>query len=218
VLLVTPIDLEAPEGRMILPQVMAIRDVLDNDCISVVLKETQLAHFLATSGIRPALVITDSQAFGKIKDLVPEDIPLTSFSIVLARRKGNFGKYLEGTPVLANLRNGDKILILESCTHQVKCDDIGRYKLPRWIRESTGKYIEFDVVAGLNEIPGAITDYAMVIQCGGCMITQKQLHNRLKPAIDAGIPVSNYGLVIAYIHGIFDRASAPFQSIYAATE
>ncbi len=210
VLLITPIDQEAPEGRMILPQIMVIRDVLDNDCINVVLKENQVGQYFKTTGIRPALAITDSQVFHKVKDLVPETVPLTSFSIVMARKKGDFDQYLKGTPHLDKLKDGDKVLILESCTHQVNCDDIGRHKLPRLIREFSGKQIEVEVVAGLNPIPGDIGDYSMVIQCGGCMVTRKQLQNRLKPAIDAGIPVTNYGLAIAYMNGIFHRATAPF--------
>jgi [FeFe] hydrogenase H-cluster maturation GTPase HydF len=210
VLLITPIDQEAPDGRMILPQVMVIRDVLDNDCMNIVLKENQVGQFFQASGIKPALAITDSQVFQKVKDLVPEEVPLTSFSIIMARRRGDFTEYLKGTPYLDKLRDGDKVLILESCTHQVNCDDIGRHKMPRWLREFTGKEIEIIVVAGLDLIPGDIRDYQLIIQCGGCMVTRKQLQNRLKPAIDAGIPVTNYGLAIAYMNGIFDRATAPF--------
>ena len=211
VLLITPIDQEAPDGRMILPQVMVIRDVLDNDCVNIVLKENQVEQFFKTSSLRPALAITDSQVFHKVKDLVPAEVPLTSFSIVMARQRGNFQQYLKGTPHLDRLRDGDRVLILESCTHQVNCDDIGRYKLPLWIRQFTGKAVEVDVVAGLNPIPSDISAYSLVIQCGGCMVTRKQLQNRLKPAIDAGIPVSNYGLAIAYMNGIFPRATAPFR-------
>ena len=129
---------------------------------------------------------------------------------MLARYKGDFESYLKGTPHLSKLSNGDKILILESCTHQVSCDDIGRIKIPRWLSAFSGKKLEYEVVSGLNEIPGAISGYSMVIQCGGCMITRKQLFNRLKPAVEAGIPVTNYGMAIAYMHGVFDRAVAPF--------
>ncbi len=216
VLLITPIDQEAPNGRMILPQVMVIRDVLDNDCVNIVLKENQVEQFFKTSALRPALAITDSQAFHKVKDLVPEEVPLTSFSIVMARQRGNFSKYLQGTPHLDQLRDGDRVLILESCTHQVNCDDIGRYKLPLWIREFTGKNVEVDVVAGFHPIPSDISAYSLVIQCGSCMVTRKQLLNRLKPAIDAGISVSNYGLAIAYMNGIFQRATAPFRANQAS--
>ena len=210
VLLITPIDIEAPEGRMILPQVQVIRDVLDHDGIAVVCKEREVDAFLKKMSPKPALVITDSQVFPKADASIPKDIPLTSFSIVLARQKGDFANYIKGTPHLSKLQNGDRLLILESCTHHVSCDDIGRVKIPRWLTSFSGKKLEFDVVTGLNKISRPITDYAMVIQCGGCMITRKQLVGRLKPAIDAGIPVTNYGMAIAYIHGIYNRAIAPF--------
>jgi [FeFe] hydrogenase H-cluster maturation GTPase HydF len=210
VLLITPIDEEAPEGRLILPQVQAIRDILDNDAIAVVAKEREVDTLLKRLQPRPALVITDSQVFKKADASIPDDIPLTSFSTVLARYKGDFENYLKGTPHLSKLQNGDKILILESCTHQVSCDDIGRVKIPRWLSAFSGMQLEYQVVSGLGNVPGKITDYSMVIQCGGCMITRKQLINRLKPAIEAGIPVTNYGMAIAYMHGIFERAVAPF--------
>jgi [FeFe] hydrogenase H-cluster maturation GTPase HydF len=210
VLMITPIDEEAPEGRLILPQVQAIRDILDNDAIAVVSKEREVDTLMKRLQPSPSLVITDSQVFKKADASIPDSIPLTSFSIVLARYKGDFENYLKGTPHLSKLQTGDKILILESCTHQVSCDDIGRVKIPRWLSSFTGMQLEFQVVAGLDEVPGKITDYSMVIQCGGCMITRKQLINRIKPAIDAGIPVTNYGMAIAYIHGIYERAIAPF--------
>ncbi len=210
VLLITPIDDEAPEGRMILPQVQAIRDILDNDAIAVVAKEREIDVLMKRLQPEPALVITDSQVFKKADASIPDHIPLTSFSTVLARYKGDFENYLKGTPKLSELENGDRILILESCTHQVSCDDIGRIKIPRWLSSFSGKKLEFEIVAGLNKVPGKISDYSMVIQCGGCMITRKQLINRLKPAIEAGIPVTNYGMAIAYMHGIYQRAVAPF--------
>ena len=206
VLLVTPIDHEAPEGRLILPQVQMIRDILDNDAIAVVLKEDKVADYLQAHEA-PQLVITDSQMFKQVAQIVPENVPLTSFSIVLAHHKGDFAHYLQGTPHLKDLCDGDRILLLESCTHRTSCDDIGRHKLPNWIRKFTGKNIEFDFVSGLNEVSD-IRHYAMVIQCGGCMITRRQLLNRLKPAIEQGVPVSNYGMAIAYMLGIFERAVA----------
>ena len=211
VLLITPIDIEAPAGRMILPQVQAVRDVIDNNAICVVLQEREIPSFLARSGIKPALAVTDSQIFEKANADVPPDIPLTSFSILLARLKGDFENYRNGTPAISTLNDGDRILVLESCTHHVSCEDIGRYKIPRWLRAHTGKELAFDVLAGLDAIQRPITDYALVIQCGGCMITKRQLHNRLKPAIKAGIPVTNYGMAIAWMHGIYERAMAPFQ-------
>ncbi len=212
VLLITPIDIEAPEGRLILPQVQVIRDILDNDGIAIVCKEREIDSFVRKMSPKPKLVITDSQVFLKADASIPRDIPLTSFSIVLARQKGDFQNFLKGTPHISKLQDGDKVLILESCSHHVSCDDIGRVKIPRWLSNFTGKQLTYEVVAGLNSIPGQMTDYAMVIQCGGCMITRKQLINRLKPAIDAGIPVSNYGMAIAYAHGIYHRAVAPFLS------
>jgi len=212
VLLITPVDSEAPDGRMILPQNMAIRDVLDNDGICIVVKETEIEDFLQ-KGIKPALAVTDSQAFGLVSKLIPEDIPLTGFSVVFARLKGDFENYMKGTPHISQLKDGDRVLILESCTHQVSCDDIGRFKLPNWLLKFTGKKLDFKVVPGLADIQEDIRNFAMIIQCGGCMVTPKQLAGRLKPAVDAGIPVSNYGLAIAYMNGIFDRATAPFKNI-----
>jgi [FeFe] hydrogenase H-cluster maturation GTPase HydF len=210
VMLITPIDSEAPDGRMILPQVMAIRDVLDNHAINIVVKETEAALFLQKTGIKPSLVITDSQAFGLVNKIIPADIPLTGFSVAYARMRGPFDDYVKGTPKIAALKDNDLILILESCTHQVSCEDIGRVKIPRWLKAFTGKELSFDIVSGLNEIQRPITDYALVIQCGGCMITRKQLFSRLFDALEAGVPVTNYGLAIAFMNGIFDRAIAPF--------
>ena len=212
VLLITPIDVEAPAGRLILPQVQAIRDVLDNDAVAIVLKEREVDAFLRKTKVKPALAVTDSQIFVKADASIPRDIPLTSFSILLARFKGDFDNYLKGTSKISELKDGDRVLLLESCTHHVSCDDIGRVKIPRWISNFTGKQLEFDFVAGLSELPRSITDYALVIQCGGCMITRKQIINRLRPAVEAGIPVTNYGMAIAYVQGIYQRAVAPFTS------
>lgn len=205
VVLVTPIDAEAPEGRLILPQVMAIRNALDNDCICVVLKETNLQQYFDTMP-HPDLVVTDSQAFAMVNKIVPEDVRLTSFSILLARLRGDFENYLKGTPHLAKLKDGDKILMLESCTHEISCGDIGRVKLPNLIRKFSGKDIQFDYVAGLSPI-NDIHQYAMAIQCGGCVATRKQLLNRTNIAVQAGIPISNYGMAIAFMTGIFERAT-----------
>lgn len=210
VLLITPIDVEAPAGRLILPQVQAIRDALDNDAVAIVLKEREVDAFLRKTGIKPALAITDSQIFNKADASIPKDVPLTSFSILLARLKGDFDSYIKGTPKIADLKDGDRILLLESCTHHVSCDDIGRVKIPRWISNFTGKRLEYEVVAGLDKLPCDIKDYALVIQCGGCMITRKQIFNRLRPAIEAGIPVTNFGMTIALVQGIFERAVEPF--------
>lgn len=210
VLLITPIDVQAPAGRLILPQVQAIRDILDNDAVAIVLKEREVDIFLRKTKIKPTLAVTDSQIFVKADASIPKDIPLTSFSILLARFKGDFTNYLKGTPKISTLKDGDRILILESCTHHVSCDDIGRVKIPRWINSFTGKKLEFQVVTGLDELPLDIKSYSLVIQCGGCVITRKQIINRLRPAIEAGIPVTNYGMAIAYVQGIYNRAIAPF--------
>lgn len=210
VLLIVPIDIEAPDGRLILPQVQAIRDILDNDCVAIVIKEREVDAFLRKNKITPKLVVTDSSIFLKADASIPKEVPLTGFSVVLARYKGDFQAYLQGTPKINDLKDGDRILLLESCTHHVACDDIGRIKIPRWLDQFTGKRLEYDVVSGLNKLDRPITDYALVIQCGGCMITRKQLINRLKPAIDAGIPVTNYGMAIAWVQGIYNRAIAPF--------
>lgn len=210
VLLITPIDIEAPEGRLILPQVQVIRDILDNDCTAIVLKEREVDSFLRKTGIRPALAITDSQVFLKADASIPRDIPLTSFSIILARQKGDFSEYLSGTPKIGELKDGDRVLLLESCTHNVSCDDIGRVKIPRWLTSFTGKRLEFDNVAGLDSFPRPIEDYSLVIQCGGCMVTHRQLMNRLREPKKHNIAITNYGMAIAYVHGIFNRATEPF--------
>jgi [FeFe] hydrogenase H-cluster maturation GTPase HydF len=213
VILITPIDVQAPAGRLILPQVQVIRDILDNDAIAVVLKEREVDAFLRKTSIRPKLAITDSQIFVKADASIPRDIPLTSFSIILARYRGDFELYLKGTPKISELNNGDRVLILESCNHHVSCDDIGRMKIPRWISNFTGRKLEFDVVAGLGKLPRPVTDYSLVIQCGGCVITRRQLMNRIRPAADSGIPVTNYGMAIAWVQGIYTRAVAPFVKV-----
>ncbi len=218
ILLITPIDTEAPEGRLILPQVQAIRDILDHDGTAIVLKENEAAAFLGKTGIKPRLAVCDSSVFRQADAAVPKDIPLTGFSILLAHFKGEFDSYLQGTPALARLQDNNRVLILESCTHHVVCDDIGRVKIPRWMRDFTGKKLLFDTVAGLNRLSRPIGDYALVVQCGGCMITRKQLVNRLKPAIDQGIPVTNYGMAIAWMQGVYTRAIAPFTGKNAEPE
>ena len=192
----------------------AVRDILDNYAVAILLQENQLAHYLKRAKPQPTLVITDSQAFGMVSKIIQHSIPLTSFSIMLAHHKGDFGNYLKGTPKIGDLKDGDRLLILESCTHHVSCDDIGRVKIPNWMRKQTGKNLEFDIVAGLDNLPRDIHDYALVVQCGGCMITRKQIASRLRPAVEAGIPVTNYGMAIAWLHGIYERSVAPFLKIY----
>lgn len=212
VLLVTPIDIEAPEGRLILPQIQTIRDCLDHDCITVIVKERELDAYWKKVGIEPNLVVTDSQAFLKAASSTPLHVPMTSFSILFARLKGPFDRYLEGTPRISSLRDGDRVLILESCSHHAASDDIGRVKIPRWLGSFTGKNLSIDVAAGLDTPPRPMVEYSLAIQCGGCMITRKQILQRLKPAIDSGIPVTNYGMAIAYCLGIYNRAISPFVS------
>ena len=212
VLLVTPIDIEAPQGRLILPQVQTIRDALDHECLVMMLKERELEVFWQKIKVPPQLVITDSQAFLKVAASIPPEIPLTSFSILFARLKGAFSHFLAGTRHIAHLQDGNRILIYESCSHHVTGDDIGRVKIPRWLANFTGKKLEFEVIAGLDLPSRPIVDYSLVIQCGGCMMTRKQILNRLQIFIDQHIPVTNYGMAIAYCHGIFERAVALFSS------
>ena len=208
-MLITPIDSEAPQGRMILPQNMTIRDALDNHCITIVVKETELEDFLKLN-IKPTLAITDSRVFDHVAKILPEEIPLTSFSIVFARMKGDFDQYIKGISQIPLLKDGDNILILESCTHQISCDDIGRVRIPKLLQQFTGKKLNFSFVSGLSEMPEKTTIFALVIQCGGCMITRKQLLNRIRSFIEKGIPVTNYGMTLAYVNGIFERAIKPF--------
>ena len=218
VLLITPIDSEAPEGRLILPQNQAIRNLLDNDCITIVVKNTELEDFLQL-GITPALAVTDSQAFGFVSEILPGSIPLTSFSILFARQKGDFEQFIKGTPHISKLNDGDRVLILESCTHQSSCDDIGQVKIPKLLQKFTGKKLEFEFVSGLSPLDPRppkspqVGTIALVIQCGGCMVTRKQLLNRLKPFVEAGISVTNYGMTLAYVNGIFERATEIFRKL-----
>lgn len=217
VVMVTPIDSSAPEGRMILPQVQVLRDLLDNHACVSICRETELERCLADMVNPPHLVITDSQVFSQVSALVPESIYLTSFSIVLARAKGLFEDYAQGTRAIGQLRDGDRVLMLESCTHNVTCEDIGRVKLPQRLMQYTGKQLRCETVAGLSSLPHRLSDYALVIQCGGCVVTPRQLRSRLQPVLDAGIPVSNYGMALAYVTGIFQRAMQIFQQHPQAT-
>ena len=207
VLLVMPQDSEAPEGRLILPQVQLIRDILDNHAIAIGIQPQELEIYLQKQ--TPDLVITDSQVFDIVSKTVPVSIPLTSFSIVLARAKGNFENYLKGTPYLDKLQDGDTVLMLESCTHPTSCEDIGRHKIPNLIRQKTGKDIHFEMISALSPLP-YLDKYAMAIQCGACMVTDKQVAVRIKQIVDYSIPVSNYGMTIAYLTGIFERVTEVF--------
>ena len=209
IVLVMPQDSEAPEGRLILPQVQVIRNILDNKAIAICLQPSELSTYLTIH--QPDLVITDSQAFGEVAKIVPASIPLTGFSIVLARSKGNFDNFIRGTQHLRQLQDGDTILMLESCTHLSSCEDIGRHKLPRLIQQFTGKQLNFQFVAALSPLP-SLDNIAMAIQCGGCMVTKRQLMNRIKEITDRNIPVSNYGMTLSMVNGIFDRATEIFRN------
>ncbi|MEG1498729.1 MAG: [FeFe] hydrogenase H-cluster maturation GTPase HydF [Bacteroidales bacterium] len=211
VLLVTPIDGQAPEGRLILPQVQLARQCLDLHASCLMCQVEEISSCLANMTTPPCLIITDSQAFAEVYPLLPAHQLLSSFSICLARQKGNFEIYLQGTPFIEKLKDGDKILMLESCTHQVNCEDIGRVKLPRLLQKYTQKDLSFDFISGLDSLPKEVGQYALVIQCGGCMVTAKQLENRLVPFTQVGIPVSNYGMALAYVNGIFEKATAVFR-------
>ncbi len=212
VVLVTPIDSSAPKGRLILPQVKTIREIIDQKAIAITIQETELDQTINLLGKEKIkLVITDSQVFKKVDSIVPKDISLTSFSIILAKEKGNFEQYLKGTSQIDRLKEGDNILILESCTHTPTCEDIGRVKLPNMLKKYTGKNLNFVFSAGLSNDFDEIEKYQLVIQCGGCMATKKQMQNRLLPFIEKNIAITNYGMTISYVNGIFQRATAIFQ-------
>lgn len=217
VVLVTPIDSAAPKGRMILPQQQAIRDVLESDATAVVVKEFQLKDTLASLGKRPSVVVTDSQAFEKVSAETPPDIPLTSFSILFARYKGDLETVVKGARALDSIQDGDVILIAEGCTHHRQCDDIGTVKLPRWIRKYTQKEPNFEFVSG-TEFPDDLSRYKLVVHCGACMLNQREMKYRLKCAGDQQIPITNYGISIAYMHGILKRSVAMFPEITVLLE
>lgn len=213
VVLVVPIDSAAPKGRLILPQQQTIRDILETDAAAIVVKENELTNTLQNLGKRPKLVITDSQVFKKVAAETPADILLTSFSILFARYKGNLQTAVQGVTALENLEDGDKILVGEGCTHHRQCDDIGTVKLPRWIKEYTGKNPEFIFTSG-TEFPLDLSPYKMIIHCGACMLNEREMQYRIKCAADQNIPFTNYGITIAYINGILKRTVEPFPQIY----
>lgn len=213
VVLVVPIDSAAPKGRLILPQQQTIRDILEADAAAIVVKENELTNTLQNLGKRPKLVITDSQVFKKVAAETPADILLTSFSILFARYKGNLQTAVQGVTALENLEDGDKILVGEGCTHHRQCDDIGTVKLPRWIKEYTGKNPEFIFTSG-TEFPLNLSPYKMIIHCGACMLNEREMQYRIKCAADQNIPFTNYGITIAYINGILKRTVEPFPQIY----
>ena len=207
--LVVPIDAGAPKGRLILPQQQTIRDLLDSGIACTVTKPEQLSATLKLLGDSVKIVITDSQAFKMVSQMVPEDIMLTSFSILFLRYKGELSYALDGAKMLDNLKDGDKVLICEGCTHHRQCDDIGSVKMPKWIREYTKKDISFDFVSG-TEFPDDFSAYSLIVHCGGCMLNSAEMKNRIKSAENAGVPMTNYGVAISYMNGILARTVKPF--------
>jgi [FeFe] hydrogenase H-cluster maturation GTPase HydF len=208
VLLVMPQDPQAPKGRLILPQVQMIRDILDEHGMSLCVQTEETATAIEILKEKPRLVITDSQVFKKVAEAVPEDIPLTSFSILLARYKGYLDSALKGVNALKTLKEGDKVLISEGCTHHRQCNDIGTVKIPKWLKEKLGFDVRFDTTSG-TEFPDDFSAYKVVIHCGGCMLNEREITYRVKCAEDQGVPVVNYGILIAYLQGILDRAVKP---------
>lgn len=211
-ILVVPIDKAAPKGRLILPQQQTIRDVLEAGAAAIVIKEDELSNTLETLGKKPKLVITDSQVFARVSEETPEDIWLTSFSILFARFKGNLKTAAAGAAALDRLKDGNKILISEGCTHHRQCDDIGTVKLPRWIRNYTGKELEFEYSSG-RDFPEDVTKYSLIVHCGGCMLNEREMRYRQKCALDQEIPITNYGIAIAYMQGILKRCVEMFPDV-----
>lgn len=212
VVLVTPIDSAAPKGRLILPQQQVLRDVLDNSGMAVVVQESELAAALAKLAFAPKLVVTDSQAFAAVNKIVPPTIPLTSFSILMARYKGSLKQAVRAVRVLDEIKDGDKILISEGCTHHRQCQDIGTVKMPAWVRQYTKAQPEFCFSSG-TEFPADLTSYKLIIHCGGCMLNEKEMQHRNKTASSQDVPMTNYGIAIAYMHGILKRTVAPLPDI-----
>lgn len=217
VILVTPIDSSAPKGRLILPQVQTLRELLDLHCNAIVCQPEELKATIDNLKTKPKLVITDSQVFGKVSKDVPTDINLTSFSILFARYKGDLETLVKGAAALKNLKDGDKILISEGCTHHRQCGDIGTVKLPKWITEFTQKNITFDFTSG-GDFPEDLSDYAMVVHCGGCMLNQREMAYRINSATAEATPIVNYGVLIAHVHGILSRSLSPFENLKSIIE
>lgn len=210
VVLVIPIDDSAPKGRLILPQQQTLRDILDRDALAVVTKEGSLRETLDNLREKPRLVITDSQVFQKVSADTPQDIQLTSFSILFARHKGDLKELVKGARTIEKLKDGDQILIAEACTHHRQTDDIGTVKIPRWLRQKTGKELTFTHTSGIS-FPDNLREYALIIHCAGCMLNRKAMLYRISQAQEAGVPIVNYGVLIAYLHGILERALEPFE-------
>lgn len=214
VVLVVPIDKAAPKGRLILPQQQTIRDILESDATAIVVKEFELRETLEQLGKKPSLVITDSQVFAKVSADTPRDIPLTSFSILFARYKGNLQTVVQGAAAIETLQDGDKVLISEGCTHHRQCDDIGSVKIPRWLKNYTGKELQIELSSG-TEFPEDLSSYKLIIHCGGCMLNEREMKYRLKCAGDQNVPITNYGIAIAYMQGILRRSVEVFPHILA---
>ncbi len=213
VVLVTPIDSAAPKGRMILPQQQVLRDVLDSDAAAVVVKENGLEKALSALSQKPALVITDSQAFKQVSEITPKDIPLTSFSILMARYKGFLETSVRSIKAIYSLKDGDTVLISEGCTHHRQCGDIGTVKIPKWLREKTGKELKFATSSG-TEFPDDLSPYSLVVHCGGCMLNDREVKSRMKRSVKQGVPFTNYGITIAYTNGILKRSLEIFPDLY----
>ena len=205
IVLVVPVDKAAPKGRLILPQQQTIRDILDSRAISIVVQDTELKETLDSLGRKPSLVITDSQVFGRVAKDTPHDIPMTSFSILFARYKGNLKSLVNGAQAIDTLEDGDKVLISEGCTHHRQCGDIGTEKLPNWLKQPTGKNLTYEFTSG-TDFPLELDQYKLIIHCGGCMLNEREMKYRMKCAEDAGIPMTNYGTAIAHMHGILERS------------
>jgi len=205
VVLVVPIDKEAPKGRLILPQVQVLRELLDSGIIAVVTRETELAETLEKLREPPALVVTDSQVFRQVAQIVPREVPLTGFSVLFARFKGDLTTFIEGTRAVSRLKPGDRVLIAESCTHHPIGEDIGRVKIPRWLQDAVGGEIQFDHVQG-NDFPQDLTPWKLIIHCGGCMTNRRAILSRIMQAREQNVPITNYGMIIAWSMGIFERA------------
>ncbi len=209
VVLVVPIDLAAPKGRLILPQVQTIRDILDHDAYSIVVKERELREALAGLRRKPRIVVTDSQEFLKVAADTPDDVLLTSFSILFARYKGDLETLVAGAKAIDSLKPGDKVLIAEGCTHHRQADDIGRVKIPRWLRQAVGGELNFEWVSG-GDFPRDLASYSLIVHCGACMLNRREMLHRLSVARESGVPIVNYGVLIAHVHGILARALTPF--------
>ncbi|HNX29354.1 MAG TPA: [FeFe] hydrogenase H-cluster maturation GTPase HydF [Syntrophomonadaceae bacterium] len=212
VLLVVPIDLGAPKGRLILPQVQTIRDILDNDGTAIIVKERELADTLDKMARLPDLVITDSQVVLKVAGDVPAEVPLTTFSTIFSRFKGDLRQMVNGVRAIDKLQNGDKVLIAEACTHHAMADDIGRVKIPRWMGIYTGRKLQFEIAAG-PAFPDDVEKYSLIVQCGGCTISRTAYLNRLETAAKRGIPITNYGIAISYVQGVLPRVISPFPEV-----